>query len=141
MHRTLLVLAAMLLLLPPAMDAGSMLGPRLVFGDSQEGITLHQVLVTVPPFGAGLLLTLAHYLRPATGVFALGVGVQLAAAARLLCLLALVNLSESLGTEFVFLLLSLVLVGLAVGCLVFAFSRAGRRPTPASATAHLRTAA
>lgn len=141
MHRALLVFAALLLLLPPVLDASSLLGAPSVLGDSQEGVTLQQVFITAPPFLAGLMLTLVHYLRPSSGVFALGVGVQLAALARLLCLLALVNISESLGAEFVFLLLSLVLLGLAVTCLVLAVSRSRRRELPAGSAAYLRTAA
>lgn len=142
MHRVLLVIAALLLLLPPALDVSSMLGYPNPFGDEPQDVTLHQVASTAPAFLAGLKLTLAHYLRPSPGLFAMGVGVQLAALARLVCLFVLVNTEESMGITFVFLLLSLILVGLAVGSLVMALSRAQVRAVPAGTTPrHLGTAA
>lgn len=142
MHRALLVFAALLLLFPPVVDAVSALGSPYPFGDSQEGVTLQQALTIAPSFLSGILVTLAHYLKPTSGVFALGVGVQLAALARLLCLFAIVNIDQSIGAGFVYVLLALILVGLAVTGLFLAFAR-GRRLSPLQAqdSSHLRTAA
>lgn len=141
MHRVLLVVvAALLLLLPPVMDLSSMLGAPYPLEGTQEGITLQQVLSAAPPFLAGLMLTLAHYLKPTSGIFALGVGVQLAALARLLCLFTLLNVDQSIGAGFVYLLLSLILLGLAALSLTSAFGRTSRHAAPDDTPTHQRAA-
>lgn len=131
MRRALYLITAMLLVIPVVLDLGSMMGVPYLFDYADQDVTVQKVLSVVPPFAAGVLLTVGHYVTPSAGLFAFGLGTQVTALGRLLCHFALVADDQPIGAGFILLLLGLTLLGLAVIALAYAFSRDPRRHGPA----------